>query len=58
MLKKYEIDSKEGIRQMYDDFPEFAEYVAAFAKQYGISIDTALEQAIVRERARDYITRY
>lgn len=58
MLRNYEIDTKEGIKAMFNDFPEFAEYVSAFAKQYGIPIDTALEQAIVRERARDYITRY
>jgi len=57
MKIKYNINTTEGIRRMFEEHTEFAEYVASFARTQKITIDEALTHAIVRARAEDYINR-
>lgn len=58
MQRNYNVDSKEGIRLMFNEDIEFAEYVSRFAASQNITVDEALEMAIVKVRAIDLISRY
>lgn len=58
MQRNYNVDSKEGIRLMFNEDIEFAEYVSRFAASQNITVDEALEMAIVKVRAIDLINRY
>lgn len=56
-MKRYNMEDIKDIKRFYEDNADFAEYVAAFARSKKLSIDEALQQAIVRERAIDLINR-
>lgn len=58
MQRNYNVDSKEGIKLMFNEDVEFAEYVSRFAASQNITVDEALEMAIVKVRAIDLISRY
>lgn len=58
MRKDYETITKEEIEEMFNNHSDFSTYVLDFSKNYGISVEETLQQAIVKERAIDYLTRY